>query len=174
MSDNDKTVTVGELKRRIAKEKETYEKEISELVDKYESVIETLQNKPKEKDFASEELKQANQRISELEKQAKHRQLRDVAIDKLNETGLPVNDTSLNFVVRGDEDETASAIDNLKTLIDEQNEAYVERYKRGKTPGRMDSDVTVTQKEFDNMSLTEKGKLYRKDEDLYNKLSEGK
>lgn len=176
-NENEKMVKVGELKRRINSEKEKYEKQISELVDKYEGVIGELQQPVKEKEeevkFTSQELQRANERIADLEKKMNHRKLRDVAIDKLNEKGLPVNDTSLNFVVRSDEDETTLAVDKLRLLIDEQNEQYVEQYRRGKTPTQVNDHVDISKKQFDKMSLVEKSELYEQNEELYNKLSKG-
>ena len=124
------TVKVAEMKRRIEKEKERYtaelekikldrEKEIQEATEKARKEA-TLTGKELEK-YREEEAKRKEQtlldRIAELEREGTRRELKDEAIRTLGEKKLPVNESVLNLVVKDTAEDTLKAIDAISNLV---------------------------------------------------------
>ena len=124
------TVTVAEMKRRIAKEQENAQKQIDDLNqsmdDRIKEAVEEAQKKAqmtgkelqkyKEQQAEQEKQKLLDQ-IKELELKNTRRELKDEAIKTLSERKLPVNEKVLNFVVKDTAEDTLSAIDDMSEII---------------------------------------------------------
>lgn len=127
--EDDKTVNVAEMKRRIEQEKQRAEAEKAKLLAQQEAAIAdavakaTLSGKELDK-YKEEEAKRKEdtykQRIAELELENTRRDLKDQAIKTLSEKKLPVNDKLLSFVVKDTAEETLKAIDDMAELLSEQ------------------------------------------------------
>lgn len=138
-NEHDKTVSVEEMKRRVAKEQEKYEEKIKEMSQSIDERIEQAQEKAKkeatltgkelqeykEKE-AQRKLDSAQEEIERLKKENIKRDLKDEAINTLSEKKLPVNERVLSFVVKDTADDTLEAIDNLAELFKEQKEEYAQ------------------------------------------------
>ena len=124
------TVKVAEMKRRIEKEKERYENELAAIKAEQDKAIQeaiekakkeaTLSGKELEK-YREEEAKRKEQsyldRIAELEREGTRRELKDEAIRTLGEKKLPVNESVLNLVVKDTAEDTLKAIDAISNLV---------------------------------------------------------
>lgn len=133
------TVTVAEMKRRLAKEQEGYQKQldamnakfderIQEAVDKAQKEAqltgkELQEYKTKEKE---RELEQVREEIKALRQEKVVRELRDEATRTLTERGIAVNDKVLNFVVKDTADETLQAIEDMAELFKLQKEEFAQ------------------------------------------------
>jgi len=137
--EHDKTVSVEEMKRRVAKEQEKYEEKIKEMNQSIDDRIEQAQEKAKkEATLSGKELQEykekeaqrkldsAQEEIERLKQENAKRDLRDEAINTLSDKDLPVNDKVLNFVVKDTADDTLEAIDDLAELFKEQKEEYAQ------------------------------------------------
>ena len=126
------TVTVAEMKRRIAKEQENAQKKIDELNQSVDDRIkEAVEEAQKQAQMSSKELQKYKEQQAENEKQQllkqieelqlehTRRELKDEAIKTLSERKLPVTDRVLKFVVKDTADETLSAIDDMSEIIKE-------------------------------------------------------
>ena len=126
----DKTVAVAEMKRRIEKEKERYENELAAIKAEQDKLVQeaiekakkeaTLAGKELEK-YREEEAKRKEQsyldRIAELEREHTRRELKDEAIRTLGTKKLPVNEDVLNLVVKDTAEDTLKAIDAISNLV---------------------------------------------------------
>lgn len=144
---SEKTVSVGEMKRRIAKEQEKYEQQIEELENSMEDrIAEAVEKAQKEATLTGKELqeykeKEAQRKLDEAQAEIERlkqenikRDLKDEAIKTLSEKGMPVNEKVLNFVVRDTADDTLQAIDDLGEILREQKEENAQT-KPPKTSG---------------------------------------
>lgn len=133
------TVTVAEMKRRLAKEQEAYQKQIDELKGTFQQQIEDAvdkaqkeaqltgkelqEYKTKEKE---RELQQAREEIEALRREKTVRDMRDEATRTLTERGLTVNDKVLNFVVKDNAEDTLQAIEDMAELFKLQKEEFAQ------------------------------------------------
>lgn len=165
----DKTVAVAEMKRRIEKEKERYENELAQVKAEQERVMQeaiekakkeaTLSGKELEK-YREEEAKRKEQsyldRIAELEREHTRRELKDEAIRTLGEKKLPVNEDVLNLVVKDTADETLKAIDAISKIVMEiKNESASTTAPR--TSGGLQTNNNMGGTTFDILKNLTKG-----------------
>ena len=165
----DKTVAVAEMKRRIEKEKERYENELARFEAEKEQAIQeaiekakkeaTLSGKELEK-YREEEAKRKEQsyldRIAELERESTRRELKDEAIRTLGEKALPINERVLNFVVKDTAEETLQAIEDMAFIISEQkNEKAASQPPR--TSGGLQTNNNMGGTTFDILKNLTKG-----------------
>lgn len=109
------TVTVAEMKRRLAKLEETKQQEIEELNKRTEESIKAAVEKAQEearlsgKELAEyqekerqrkyqEELDKRDEQIAELTRKERQREIKDESIKKLNELNIDVNSESLDLI----------------------------------------------------------------------------
>ena len=131
------TVTVAEMKRRIAKEQENAQKQIDDLNQSVEERIkEAVEEAQKKAQMTGKELQkykeqQAEQekqklldKIEELQLQNTRRELKDEAIKTLSERKMPVNDRVLDFVVKDTAEDTLKAIESMGEIIKDIKNEY--------------------------------------------------
>lgn len=122
------TVTVAEMKRRIAKEQEKYDELNASIDDRIKEAVEEAQKQAQmsskelqkyKEQQAENEKQQLLKQIEELQLEHTRRELKDEAIKTLSERKLPVTDRVLKFVVKDTAEETLSAIDDMSEIIKE-------------------------------------------------------
>lgn len=126
-----KTVSVEEMKRRLDKANEKHknemddlkssiEKQIAEAVSKAkmsEDELRALNEKEKQK-----ELENAQNEVAMLKAEINKRKMQDVAIKELEDKSVPVNENTLAFVVKDDEESTKLAVANMATILNLQKQ----------------------------------------------------
>lgn len=162
----DKTVAVAEMKRRIEKEKERYENELAAIKAEQDKAIQeaiekakkeaTLSGKELEK-YREEEAKRKEQsyldRIAELEREHTRRELKDEAIRTLGTKKLPVNEDVLNLVVKDTAEDTLKAIDAISNLVMEiKNDSASTTPPR--TSGGLGAQTASSADVFDKAKIT--------------------
>ena len=133
------TVTLAEMKRRLAKEQESYQAQIDELKGSFgQQVQDAVEKAQKEAQLTGKELQeyktkekereleQARAEIEALRRDKTVRDMRDEAMRTLTERGLTVNDKVLNFVVKDNADDTLQAIDDIAELFKLQKEEFAQ------------------------------------------------
>ena len=116
------TVKVAEMKRRLEKKDEDYQKQLDELKTNQETAIqqaisdyeakskmnadELAEYKAKEaEEKHQKELQDAQAKIDELTRINQQRQIKDESVTKLNELNIPVTETTLSLVSAGSLDD---------------------------------------------------------------------
>lgn len=124
--ESDKTVSIAEMQRRLklaeekhqmelAKTKTDIQKQIEDAVAKAKMSEEELQAlKEKEKQEAIQAIQEEN---ATLKAQIARRQMQDIAIKELEAQGVPVNESTLAFVVKDDEEATKLAVTNMASIL---------------------------------------------------------
>lgn len=124
--ETEKTVSIAEMQRRLklaeekhqmelAKTKTEIQKQIDDAVAKAKMSDEELQAlKEKEKQEALQAIQEEN---ATLKAQIARRQMQDIAIKELEEQGVPVNESTLAFVVKDDEEATKLAVTNMASIL---------------------------------------------------------
>lgn len=124
--ETEKTVSIAEMQRRLklaeekhqmelAKTKTEIQKQIDDAVAKAKMSDEELQAlKEKEKQEALKAIQEEN---ATLKAQIARRQMQDIAIKELEEQGVPVNESTLAFVVKDDEEATKLAVTNMASIL---------------------------------------------------------
>ena len=127
--ESDKTVSLAEMQRRLklaeekhqmelAQAKADVQKQIEDAVAKAKMSDEELQAlKEKEKQEALQAIQEEN---AALKAQIARRQMQDIAIKELEEQGVPVNESTLAFVVKDDEEATKLAVTNMANILNIQ------------------------------------------------------
>ena len=80
-----------------------------------EEELQELQQKQRDKEF-----EEAQSTIAALQAQIVQRQMQDIAIKELEAQGVPVNESTLAFVVKGDEEATKLAVSNMANILNLQ------------------------------------------------------
>lgn len=125
----EKMVSVAEMQRRLKQMEEKHTLEIADMQTGIQSQIEEavakarmseeelqeLQQKQRDKEF-----EEAQSTIAALQAQIAQRQMQDVAIKELEAQGVPVNESTLAFVVKGDEEATKLAVSNMANILNLQ------------------------------------------------------
>ena len=124
--EGDKTVSIAEMQRRLklaedkhqmelAQAKTDIQKQIEDAVAKAKMSDEELQAlKEKEKQEALQAVQEEN---ATLKAQIARRQMQDIAIKELEKQGVPVNESTLAFVVKDDEEATKLAVTNMANIL---------------------------------------------------------
>lgn len=124
--ETEKTVSIAEMQRRLklaeekhqmelAKTKTEIQKQIDDAVAKAKMSDEELQAlREKEKQEALQAIQEEN---ATLKAQIARRQMQDIAIKELEEQGVPVNESTLAFVVKDDEEATKLAVTNMASIL---------------------------------------------------------
>lgn len=127
--ETEKTVSLAEMQRRLklaeekhqmelAKAKTDIQKQIDDAVAKAKMSDEELQAlKEKEKQEALQAIQEEN---ATLKAQIARRQMQDTAIKELEKQGVPVNESTLAFVVKDDEEATKLAVTNMANILNIQ------------------------------------------------------
>lgn len=130
------TVTVAELKRRLAKVEEAKQQEIDQIrADNQKAIDSAIEAAKKEaslsgKELAEyqekerqrkhdEEIAERDKQIEELRQESRRREIRDESIKKLNELDISVSDDSLNLIQADSFDDMKAKADMLSKLIKE-------------------------------------------------------
>lgn len=144
------TVTVAEMKRRIAKEQERYEELNASIDDRIKKAVEEAQKQAQmsskelqkyKEQQAENEKQQLLKQIEELQLEHTRRELKDEAIKTLSERKLPVTDRVLKFVVKDTADETLSAIDDMSEIIKEIKNEFASSEAPMASGGQSTQDV---------------------------------
>ena len=132
----DRLIAQNKSKAKEEAQKE-YAEEMAKLKSAYETQLEEATSKLNKDDQSSLELAKASRSIDELNGklaklqeennkltgEIKQSQLRDAAIETLTEKNLPVNDSVLGLVIRGNVEDTLKAIDAFnETLLTQQKQ----------------------------------------------------
>ena len=107
----EKMVSVAEMQTGI-------QSQIEEAVAKAkmsEEELQELQRQQRDKEF-----EEAQSTIAALQAQIAQRQMQDIAIKELEAQGVPVNESTLAFVVKGDEEATKLAVSNMANILNLQ------------------------------------------------------
>lgn len=144
------TVTVAEMKRRIAKEQEKYNELNASIDDRIKEAVEEAQKQAQmsskelqkyKEQQAENEKQQLLKQIEELQLEHTRRELKDEAIKTLSERKLPVTDRVLKFVVKDTADETLSAIDDMSEIIKEIKNEFASSEAPMASGGQSTQDV---------------------------------
>lgn len=151
--EHEQTVSLAEMRRRIAKEQEKYEQQIIDIeASMDERIAEAVKKAQKEATLTGKELqeykeKEAQRKLDEaqaeierLKKENTKRDLKDEAINTLSEKGMPVNEKVLNFVVKDTAEATLQAIDDIGEILKEIKETNAQT-KPPKESGGLGSSV---------------------------------
>lgn len=117
--DSPKTVSVEEMQRRIAKEKQAYEELQAEISRKVEEAVKRAkaEQSMSEDERVEAERNELMEKINRLEAERNQREIKDKAVSRLGEAGLPVSDEVLALVLRSSEGETEESITRLSAII---------------------------------------------------------
>lgn len=117
--DSPKTVSVEEMQRRIAKEKQAYEELQAEMGRKVEEAVKRAkaEQSMSEDERVEAEKNELMEKIKRLEAERNQREIKDKAVSRLGEAGLPVSDEVLALVLRSSEGETEESITHLSAII---------------------------------------------------------
>lgn len=129
----DRLIAQNKSKAKEEAQKE-YAEEMAKLKSAYETQLEEATSKLNQTDQSALELAKASRSIDELNSklaqlqeennkltnEIKQSQLRDVAIETLTEKNLPVNDSVLGLVIRGNAEDTLKAIDAFNETLSAQ------------------------------------------------------
>ncbi|HFI0338675.1 TPA: DUF4355 domain-containing protein [Streptococcus suis] len=122
----EKTVSLAEMQRRLKQAEDKHQLELANLQADVQKQIEEAVAKAKLSDEELEALKEkerqdAIQAIQDenatLKAQIAHRQMQDLAIKELEKQGVPVNESTLAFVVKDDEEATKLAVTNMANIL---------------------------------------------------------
>ncbi|MFS1663343.1 DUF4355 domain-containing protein [Streptococcus sp. zg-JUN1979] len=125
----EKTVSVAEMQRRLKAAEDKHQTELTELRESLDQQIKEAVSKATMSDEELEALKEKErqdaiqaieQENAELKAQIAKRQMQDVAIKELESQGIPVNESTLAFVVKDDEDSTKTAVANMANILNAQ------------------------------------------------------
>ncbi len=174
------TLTQEAVQQMIANAMAEKDKELDRVRNEYGKKL-----KSKEQEFQSikmanmteaekqaQELEDARNALTEKERLLLERENKLFAVDALNKAELP--QTFLEFVTSDSEEVTTEKINTLKTTFDaEVQKAVDDAFKaKGRNPGK-GTGGTVTAADFEKMTYQEQADLYKKDPELYAKLSTG-
>lgn len=174
-TEDEKTVSVAEMQRRIKKEQERFEDYQRELEDKFEEKLNEAEKlrKMNEEEKQKYEQEKKDKRIEELENQLNRHGLEKEATSMLAEHDIPISDEVFNVVVGGDADQTKEKVDWFVELIDGIAEKKIEDYKKGETPkSTKGAPSSASKNPFseEHFNLTEQGRLLKDNPELYEKL----
>lgn len=122
----EKTVSLAEMQRRLKLAEEKHQMELARVKTDVQKQIEDEVAKAKMSDEELQALKEkekqeALQAIQEenatLKAQIARRQMQDTAIKELEKQGVPVNESTLAFVVKDDEEATKLAVTNMASIL---------------------------------------------------------
>lgn len=140
-----KVVTVEEMQRRIAKEKERQEL-LSKEFDEYkqtenERINAALEQFKKEQEMTAdeiaeykakeaerkhqEEIKKYEDKIRQFEEEKKINNIQKIAVEKLSEYEIKTDKNIINLVMDKDVETTVSKIDALKNLLQNERNKYI-------------------------------------------------
>ena len=124
--EGDKTVSIAEMQRRLKQAEDKHQIELANLQADVQKQIEDAVAKAKMSDEELEALKEQERQdaikaIKEenetLKAQIAHRNMQDLAIKELEKQGVPVNESTLAFVVKDDEEATKLAVTNMANIL---------------------------------------------------------
>lgn len=127
--EGDKTVSIAEMQRRLKQAEDKHQMELANLQANVKKQIEDAVAKAKMSDEELEALKEQERQdaikaIKEenetLKAQIAHRNMQDLAIKELEKQGVPVNESTLAFVVKDDEEATKLAATNMANILNIQ------------------------------------------------------
>lgn len=125
----EKMVSVAEMQRRLKQMEEKHTLEIADMQTGIQSQIEEAVAKAKmseeelqelQRQQRDKEFEEAQSTIAALQAQIAQRQMQDIAIKELEAQGVPVNESTLAFVVKGDEEATKLAVSNMANILNLQ------------------------------------------------------
>ncbi|MBF0699433.1 capsid assembly scaffolding protein Gp46 family protein [Streptococcus danieliae] len=161
-SETEKTVSVAEMQRRLklaedkhqvelANLKADVQKQIDDAVAQAKMSDEELQAlKEKEKQEAIQAIQEEN---ADLKAQIAQRQMQDIAIKELEAQGVPVNESTLAFVVKDDEEATKLAVTNMANILNIQKREEA-KSDPPKTSGGDDGGAKRGKDKFANAKIT--------------------
>lgn len=124
-----KTVSIAEMQRRLKQAEDKHQLELANIQADVQKQIEDAVAKAKMSDEELEALKEKERQdaikaIQEenatLKAQIAHRNMQDLAIKELEKQGVPVNESTLAFVVKDDEEATKLAVTNMANILNIQ------------------------------------------------------
>lgn len=161
-TEKEKTVTVGEMQRRLDKQEKSYTGEISKLREEFEAKLKEEREKANlsEKEIKEREAKKRDEEFEKLRKEneaykEKERinALRDGAKDALAEKGIAIDDRTVGLVLRDNEDTTLEAVDALADLLSD----YKNQLAKDKPP-RTSGGLGAVSADDDMFSIMDKAK----------------
>lgn len=174
------TITQDSIKEMIASALAEKDKELDRVRNEYGKKL-----KGKEQELQSiktanmtdaekhaQELEDARNALTQKERDLLERENKLFAVDALNQADMPL--TFLEFVTSDSEEVTNDKIGKLKATFDEEVQKAVDAaFKdKGRTVAK-GSGGTVTAQDFNKMTYQERVDIFKKDPELYNKLSAG-
>lgn len=121
--DSEKMVSVAEMQRRLKQEQEKHQLEMSKTQKDIQNLIDEAVSKAKMSDEELQSLKE-QEAIQAIEKENQslkaeiaYRKMQDLAIKELESQGVPVNESTLAFVVKDNEEATKSAVISMANIL---------------------------------------------------------
>lgn len=160
--EGDKTVSIAEMQRRLKQAEDKHQLELANLQADVQKQIEDAVAKAKMSDEELETLKEKERQdaikaIQEenetLKAQIAHRNMQDLAIKELEKQGVPVNESTLAFVVKADEEATKLAVTNMANILNikKRDEA---KSNPPKTSGGSDDSSSRGKDKFASAKIT--------------------
>lgn len=122
----EKMVSIAEMQRRLKQDADKHALEIANIKASFQQQLEDEVAKAKMSEEELQALKEkerqeAIQAIQDenaiLKAQIAKRQMQDIAIKELEAQGVPVNESTLAFVVKDDEEATKLAVTNMANIL---------------------------------------------------------
>lgn len=172
--DSDKVVE--KLQKRIGKE-QAEKNDLATQLESAKAELEKLKKpnvtKLSEEDKKAQAEKEKDNQIKDLQDQLKLTQSKVQTNEVFKEAGLSVSPEMLDMVVSTDDNTT---YDQAKALIDFANaikESARQEFLKGTTPAASGKAVaTVTQSQFNAMTMAQKVQLHASDPEQFNKLTQ--
>lgn len=161
-TEKEKTVTVGEMQRRLDKEKESHASQIEALREEFDKKLQEEREKANlsEKELKEREAKKRNDELEKLRQENKAYKekervnaLRDGAKTALTEKGIAADDRTVELVLRNDEDTTLDAVESLADLLSD----YKNQLAKDKPP-RTSGGLGTASADTDMFSIMDKAK----------------
>lgn len=158
----EKMVSVAEMQRRLNQMEEKHTLEIADMQTGIQAQIEEAVAKAKMSEEELQELQQkqrdkefeeAQSTIAALQAQIAQRQMQDVAIKELEAQGVPVNESTLAFVVKGDEEATKLAVSNMANILNLQKREEAKALPP-RTSGGEEGHSHLGKDKFDKAKIT--------------------
>lgn len=160
--EGDKTVSIAEMQRRLKQAEDKHQIELANLQANVQKQIEDAVAKAKMSDDELEALKEQERQDSikaikeeneTLKAQIAHRNMQDLAIKELEKQGVPVNESTLAFVVKDDEEATKLAVTNMANILNVQKREEA-KSTPPKTSGGTDEGSKRGKDKFANAKIT--------------------
>lgn len=154
----DPQVSVAEMQRRIKAEKEKYEALIQKQKEEHER--ERQKDKMTKDELEEHEAQEKDRKIADLEAQLNRTEMTAKAAKALGEAGFTIDDETMEFVVREDEEKTLEAVQSFTKLINDRVNERLKENARQEAPQKGGTGST-TPASFNVAEFARKNRLIK-------------